>query len=110
MCDLAVGLSRVEIMAVPVSKEPRHVLQPLSTFSDERQSEASFWQLWSIAACVSHSHSHKRPVGLPSVGVTQLLQLTAALGLGVRDMSLISKRLQPRRPHCPRSDAAQSEV
>ena len=97
-------------MALPVSKETGHVLQPLSTFSNERQSEASFWQLWSIAACVSHSHSHRRPFGLPSVGVTQLLQLSAALGLGVREVSLMSKRLQPRRPHCPRRDAAHSEV
>ncbi len=96
-------------VAVPVSKEARHVLQPLSTFSNKGQSEASFWQLWNIAACVSHSHSHKRPFGLPSVGVTRLLQLTAALTLNVRDMSLASKRLQPRRPHSLRSDAAQSE-
>ena len=82
-------------MAVPVSEEARHVLQPLSTFSNKGQSEASFWQLWSIAARVSHSHSHNGPFGLPSVGVTQLLQLTAALGLGVRDMLLAVKRLQP---------------
>ncbi len=107
MCGLAVSLSRVEIRAVPVSKETRHVLQPLSTFSNERQSEASFWQLWSIAARVSHSHSHNGPFGLPSVGVSQLLRLTAALGLGVCDV-LISCRLQPRRPHCLRSGGAQT--